>query len=98
MPGLDLLGVVAALLAFVATAPVWGPLAVVLGVAAAGWFLRPTGRHRHARTRARTPVPPAVDSDPDTVVMPVLTCADMFPDVSADTCPDVSGRDLKGEG
>lgn len=94
----DLPGVVAAFLAVVAAAPVWGALAVVVAVVAVGWSLRPTGRHRPARTGARTPVLPVVDSGPDTVVMPVLTCADTVLDVSADTCPDVSGRDLEGEG
>ncbi|MFG2404194.1 hypothetical protein ACGFR8_07620 [Streptomyces brevispora] len=105
MDGVDLLWVVAVFLAVVTTAHIWGPLVLVLVLVAAGWLLYPTGRHRtvrlplrtSVRTRVRVGVRDGVDTDPDTVVIPIVTCTDTGPDVSAKSRPAVSGHEEEGE-
>lgn len=84
-------------IALVATAPVWGP--VVLAVAAVAVMRRlwPTGRHRAPGTPVRTAVRTSADTGPEPGADNALTCADTYPDVSADTGPDLSGHDDAGE-
>lgn len=101
MTALDaLLGLIGAGLLVVETFPVWGPVLALAVVVALWRSLRPSGQHRAPGTPVRTAVRAAVrtlaDTGPEPDASTALTCADTYPDVSADSGPDVSGHDGGG--
>ncbi|MEU5834541.1 hypothetical protein ABZ820_12825 [Streptomyces diacarni] len=71
----------------------WGPVAVVAGVAALCWSAWPP----EGRDGEETPVRTVSDTDRPASLPPSLSCADTYPDVSADNRPDTSGPDDAGE-
>lgn len=84
----DVLAVLGVAITVVSTMPVWGPVLLLLAAAAACWRLRPTGRHRGARTPLRTRVRTPQDTAPAPPLPRPMTCADTCPDTSAAPRPE----------